>query len=70
MSRRKSSFKFENMWLKVGGFVDKVRQWCNDYHFMGPLSYVLACKLKALKGILSIGTSMFLGMCLLGKSAC
>ena len=51
MSRRKSSFKFENTWLKVGGFVDKVRQWWNDYHFMGPLSYVLACKLKALKGI-------------------
>ena len=44
-----SPFRFENMWLKVEGFVDKVRHWWNDYHFIGPLSYVLACKLKALK---------------------
>ena len=51
MLRRKSSSKFENMWLKVGGFINKVCSWWNDYHSMGPLSYVLACKLKALKGI-------------------
>ena len=49
MSRGKSPFRFENMWLKVEGFVDKVRQWGNGYHFMGPPSYILACKLKALK---------------------
>ena len=44
------SFRFENMWLKVEGFVDKVQLWWNSYHFVGPPSYVLACKLKALKG--------------------
>ena len=49
MLRGKSSFKFENMWLKVEGFVERVRQWWNGYHFLGPPSYVLACKLKALK---------------------
>ena len=49
MARRKSAFKFENMWLKVEGFVEKVRLWWNGYHFMGPIA-VLACKLKALKG--------------------
>ncbi|XP_050277905.1 uncharacterized protein LOC126719389 [Quercus robur] len=38
------------MWLKVESFVDKVRLWWNGCHFVGPLSYVLACKLKALKG--------------------
>ena len=50
MSRGKTSFKFENMWLKVEGFVDLVRGWWNGYHFVGSPSYVLACKLKALKG--------------------
>jgi len=30
--------------------VEKVRLWLNGYHFMGPPSYVLAYKLKALKG--------------------
>ena len=50
MSRDNSLFKFENMGLKVKGFVDKVWLWWNGYHFVGPPSYVLACKLKALKG--------------------
>ena len=38
MARRKSAFKFENMWLKVEGFVEKVRLWWNGYHFMGPIA--------------------------------
>ena len=50
VSRGKSPFRFENMWLKVEGFVDKVRLWWISYHFVGPPSFVLACKLKALKG--------------------
>ena len=50
VSRGKSPFRFENMWLKVEGFVDKVQLWWNSYHFVGPSSYVLACKLKALQG--------------------
>lgn len=50
MSRGRSPFKFENMWLKVEGFVYMVRQWWSSYHFLGPRSYIVACKLKALKG--------------------
>ena len=50
MLRGKSAFKFENMWLKMEGFVDQVQQWLSGYHFVGPPSYILACKLKALKG--------------------
>ena len=42
-------FKFENMWLKVDGFVAKVHQWWNSYQFQGFLSYILANKLKAFK---------------------
>ena len=49
MSRGKTSFKFENMWLKVEGFMDLVRGWWNGYHFVGSPSFVPACKLKALK---------------------
>ena len=67
MSRGKTSFKFENMWLKVKGFVDLVRGWWNGYHFVGSPSYVLACKLKALKGDLKHWNKHVFGMCLLRK---
>jgi hypothetical protein len=45
----KRPFKFENMWLKDEGFVDKVRPWWASYTFQGSPSFVLAKKLKALK---------------------
>lgn len=37
------------MWPKLEGFVDKVKQWWSSYLFQGTPSYILACKLKALK---------------------
>jgi hypothetical protein len=46
----KSSFKFENMWLKEEGFVDKVRSWWSSFSFLGSPSFILANKLRALKG--------------------
>jgi hypothetical protein len=46
----KSSFKFENMWLKEEGFVDKVRSWWSSFSFLGSPSFILAKKLRALKG--------------------
>jgi endonuclease/exonuclease/phosphatase family metal-dependent hydrolase len=49
MAGGKSSFKFENMWLKEEGFVDKVQNWWSGYEFVETPSFVLACKLKALK---------------------
>jgi hypothetical protein len=49
VSRGSKSFKFENMWLKVEGFVGMVKQWWDSYSFQGLPSFVLACKLKALK---------------------
>jgi len=45
----KRHFKFENMWLKSDGFVEKVQRWWESYDFQGLPSYVLANKLKALK---------------------
>ena len=54
MARGKSSFKFENMWLKVPDFVARVRGWWSSYTFTGTPSFVLAQKLKALKGDLKV----------------
>ena len=49
VGRGRCAFKFKNMWLKVEGFVERVKQWWEGYSFMGSLSFVLAQKLKALK---------------------
>ena len=49
MARGKSPFRFENMWLKSDGFVDRVNSWWNHHSFLGTPSYVFAKKLKALK---------------------
>ena len=49
VNKGRSAFKFENMWLKEEGFVERVRQWWNGYCFSGSPSFILACKLKALK---------------------
>lgn len=58
MSREKSSFKFENMWLKVEGFVEQVRCWWNRYHFARPPSYVLDWN-KHVFGDMSFRKKMF-----------
>ena len=49
MARGKSPFRFENMWLKTEGFVDRVQFWWDRHSFVGTPSFVLAKKLKALK---------------------
>ena len=49
MARGKSPFRFENMWLKSDGFVDRVDSWWNCHSFLGTPSYVFAKKLKVLK---------------------
>jgi hypothetical protein len=55
MARDRSAFKFENIWLKVDGFLEKIQGWWSSYSFSGPPSLVLARKLKALKEDLKIG---------------
>ena len=42
------------MWMKFDGFKDLLRGWWQSLHFSGSFSFVLASKLKALKGILKI----------------
>ena len=47
-----SPFRFENMWLKFEDFRDLLRVWWQSLHFSGSFSFILAFKLKNLKGIL------------------
>ena len=47
--RGRRLFRFETMWLKDEGFVERVRSWWESYHFQGAPSFVLANKLKLLK---------------------
>ena len=42
-------FRFENIWLKDEGFVDRVRSWWDSYQVHGAPSFILASKLKFLK---------------------
>ena len=49
LARGKSPFRFENMWVQDVGFVDHIEAWWSNYSFYGPLSLVLAHKLKVLK---------------------
>ena len=44
-----SPFRFENMWLKVEGFKELIRDWWQSFEFRGTHSYVLMEKNKALK---------------------
>ena len=47
--RDRRPFRFENMWLKDEGFIERVRSWWESYNVLGALSFVLANKLKLLK---------------------
>ena len=47
-----SPFRFELMWLKFRGFKELLKGWWQNLKFHGSFSYILAAKLKALKGIL------------------
>lgn len=44
-----SYFKFENIWLEVDGFLDKLKYWWQSYNFNGRPNFILMQKLKSLK---------------------
>ena len=64
-----SPFPFENMWLKFEGFKDLLRVWWQSLHFSGSFSFILASKLKALKGILRAWNKEVFGRVELKKEA-
>ena len=45
-------FRFENIWLKAEGFEELLKNWWQYLNFCSSHSYILAAKLKALKGLL------------------
>ncbi|XP_034684191.1 uncharacterized protein LOC117913358 [Vitis riparia] len=49
LRRGLSPFRFENMWLKVEGFLDLIRNWWGEIEVRGTASYRLATKMKELK---------------------
>ncbi|RVW81972.1 Transposon TX1 uncharacterized 149 kDa protein [Vitis vinifera] len=54
LRRGPSPFRFENMWLKVEGFLDLVRSWWREIEVRGTTSYRLAAKTKELKQKLKV----------------
>ncbi|RVW57235.1 hypothetical protein CK203_099693 [Vitis vinifera] len=49
LRRGPSPFRFENMWLKVDGFKDLLREWWQGFEVRGMVSFKLATKMKELK---------------------
>ena len=54
-------FKFENIWLKKEGFVERVRGWWASYQFQGTPSFIFSKKLRALKGDIKIWNKTIFG---------
>ena len=69
MRTGKSSFRFENMWLRVEDFLDKFKEWWQSDNFRGKPSFVLAKKLQALKYDLKMWNKETLGNVLVRKDA-
>ncbi|XP_021984949.2 uncharacterized protein LOC110880809 [Helianthus annuus] len=42
-------FRCFNSWLEIPGFMDAVKQWCQEFSFNGPADLALAVKLRWLK---------------------
>ncbi|RVW54571.1 putative ribonuclease H protein [Vitis vinifera] len=49
MSRGPSPFRFENMWLKVDGFKELLREWWQGGERVGRASFRMAAKMKEMK---------------------
>ena len=54
LERGKAPFRFENMWLRSEGFSDVIKQWWGEARVYGFASYVVANKLKFIKGKLKV----------------
>lgn len=57
-----TSLRFENMWLKMKQFKDLAKEWVGKLLVSGFFGFVLASKLKVLKGISEVGTKSSLRM--------
>ena len=54
LRRGSAPFRFENMWFKVEGFKDLIRNWWRGIEVSGSASFRLSAKLKELKKKLKV----------------
>ena len=54
LRRGPAPFRFENMWFKVEGFKDLIRNWWRGIEVSGSASFRLSAKLKELKQKLKV----------------
>ena len=64
-----SPFRFELMWPKVEGFKKLLRGWWKNLKFHGTYNFILAAKLKDLKGILKVWNKEVFGRVEIKKEA-
>ena len=67
--RGPTPFRFENMWLKVEGFKDLVRNWWWGIEVRGSASFRLAAKMKEIKKKLKVWNREVFGRLECNKSA-
>lgn len=53
-NQNKNYFKFENWWLGTERFTNRIKDWWDSFSFSGRPDFILASKLKALKGKLKL----------------
>ncbi|RVW96466.1 hypothetical protein CK203_029756 [Vitis vinifera] len=69
LRRGPSPFRFENMWLKVDGFKDLLRDWWQGVGRRGRASFRLAAKMKVLKEKIKVWNRDVFGRLEVNKSS-
>ena len=69
LSRGPSQFRFENMWLKVDGFKDLLRDWWQGAGRRGRVSFRLTAKMKVLKEKIKVWNRDVFGRLEVNKSS-
>ena len=69
MSRGPSPFRFENMWLKVDGFKELLREWWQGGARGGRASFRMAAKMKEMKEKIKVWNRDVFGRVEVNKSS-
>ena len=69
MSRGPSPFRFENMWLKVDGFKELLREWWQGGARVGRASFRMAAKMKEMKEKIKVWNRDVFGKVEVNKSS-
>ncbi|RVW31856.1 hypothetical protein CK203_099023 [Vitis vinifera] len=69
ISRGPSPFRFENMWLKVDGFKELLREWWQGGERVGRASFRMAAKMKEMKEKIKVWNRDVFGRVEVNKSS-